>query len=171
MPEWFLPTRVILKRQKPQWEEEFEREKAIYEILRPAQGSVVPVCYGEVRCCLGDDWHASPKRRSLILSELGGWDLNGDDCPKIAIPKLEKMLKDAFREMRNLGVVPDDLKLENVRFLGDKVMFIDFEIANTCPDSLDYLAENGIDRIVSKYQVHQEALEYEHGHGWASGRQ
>lgn len=97
LPEWFLPSKVILKRQKPLWGEEFEREKGIYAILRPVQGSVVPICYGEALCCLGDNWHTSPKRRSLILSELGGWDLNSDNCPRISIPKLEKMLQDAFQ--------------------------------------------------------------------------
>jgi hypothetical protein len=49
-PEWFLPARIVLKRQKRGWEEELDNEKAIYQALAPIQGKVVPVCYGEAQC-------------------------------------------------------------------------------------------------------------------------
>ncbi|APA15269.1 predicted protein [Sclerotinia sclerotiorum 1980 UF-70] len=62
-PEWFLPPTVILKKCKPDWDDEFEVEKRIYRRLQPLQGRFIPYFYGEAI------YDGSP---ALVLSEIIG---------------------------------------------------------------------------------------------------
>jgi hypothetical protein len=62
-PEWFLPEKIVLKKQKSGWEDELDTEKATYEKLRCLQGLVIPTCYGQLQ------YEGS---RALVLSDIGG---------------------------------------------------------------------------------------------------
>jgi hypothetical protein len=62
----FLPPTVILKKQKPQWEDQFNTEKKAYDLLKPIQGIVIPKFYGEAM------YDTSP---ALVLSAITGTTL------------------------------------------------------------------------------------------------
>jgi len=47
-PKWTLPARLILIKQKKNWEEEFKVEKAAYVKVRPLQGIVVLRLFGKL---------------------------------------------------------------------------------------------------------------------------
>ncbi|KAK0753516.1 hypothetical protein B0T18DRAFT_385553 [Schizothecium vesticola] len=54
LPEWFLPSHVVLKKQKEDGEamineERFDTEVKAYGRLTPLQGVVIPTCYGRLR--------------------------------------------------------------------------------------------------------------------------
>ncbi|KAK3905070.1 hypothetical protein C8A05DRAFT_31116 [Staphylotrichum tortipilum] len=53
---------IILKKLKPKWDDEFDNEKLMYARLRPLQGSVIPVFFGEA---------SLDGCRALILSDVG----------------------------------------------------------------------------------------------------
>jgi RIO-like serine/threonine protein kinase len=124
-PEWFLPTKIVLKRQKAGWEDEFDNEKAIYQRLASVQGTVVPVCYGEASCPATEE--TGP--RALVLSDIGGIGLYEDAAGGLDTEHVEAMLLEALRALTNLGIAHDDSKLDNFRLVGDrdKIMVIDFD--------------------------------------------
>ncbi|KAG5771619.1 hypothetical protein H9Q72_001925 [Fusarium xylarioides] len=61
-PEWFLPERIVLKSQKPNWEEEFDKELEAYHKLQPLQGAFIPRFFGIIQY---------NNTRTLILSDIG----------------------------------------------------------------------------------------------------
>ena len=122
-PEWFLPLRIVLKRQKEGWEDEFDNEKSIYEALTPIQGKVVPVCYGEAECPETD----MTGTRALVLSDVGGVSLHEDGAAGLTVQQVEAMLSESFSGLSNLQVSHDDFKLDNYRLVGDKIIIIDFD--------------------------------------------
>ncbi|KAK4206522.1 hypothetical protein QBC37DRAFT_458617 [Rhypophila decipiens] len=63
-PEWFLPTNIVLKRQKDGWDEEFDAERSTYQDLACLQGIVIPTCYGQVQ-------HDGKRALSLFEQALG----------------------------------------------------------------------------------------------------
>lgn len=122
-PEWFLPSRIVLKRQKKDWDDEFDNEKAIYQTLAPVQGKAVPVCYGEAECTETE----TTGKRALVLSDIGGVSLHEDDARGLDVAELEGMLSEPFRALAVLKVSHDDYKLDNYRLVGGKIMIIDFD--------------------------------------------
>jgi hypothetical protein len=122
-PEWFLPPKIVLKRQKVGWDEEFDNEKAIYQRLSPLQGTVVPVCYGEAVCPATE----TTTSRALVLSDVGGIGLYEDAAGGMETEHVEAMLVESLQALANLGVAHDDSKLDNYRLVGDKIIAIDFD--------------------------------------------
>lgn len=119
-PEWFLPSTVIVKIEKPDWDEEFENEKKYYAKLQDLQGKYIPVCYGEARC---------GGKRALVLSDLGGLELAGEDPVIVPLADLKSMLTETYSALLSYGVEQGDTKLDNVLLVGDKVMIFDFDYA------------------------------------------
>lgn len=117
-PEWFLPPTVILKKRKADWEEEFEKEKQVYNVLKLIQGNIIPHFYGEAV------YDGSP---TLILSFIDGktlfelrHDLSEDD--------LRQGLEKALAALTSYGVEYTDMKLDNFFMVdGGRVMVIDLE--------------------------------------------
>jgi predicted Ser/Thr protein kinase len=148
-PEWFLPARIVLKRQKRGWEEEFDNEKAIYQALAPIQGKVVPVCYGEAQC--SETETTGP--RALVLSDIGGVSLSDSAAQGLGISELEKMLEESFRALSGCKVAHDDRNLDNYRLVDRKsIMIIDFDSsyvldADEDPDFVTFCSV----RFVSRY--------------------
>ncbi|GAB1313904.1 Protein kinase domain-containing protein [Madurella fahalii] len=122
-PEWFLPPRIVLKRQKEGWDEEFENEKAVYQRLAPLPGTVIPNYYGEVECPAT----AYTAGRALVLSDVGGIGLYEDAASGLDTEHVENMLLESLRPLASLGVAHDDSKLDNYRLVGDRIMVIDFD--------------------------------------------
>src|SRR3569833_121129 len=123
-PEWFLPDRIVMKREKADWAEEFDNEKAIYQVLAPVQGIFVPKCYGEVKC------PKTPRTgtRALILSYIDGFPLSDEDnAGHLELDHLEDMLWETTAALYDLNVDHDDDTLDNCILAGDRIMFIDFD--------------------------------------------
>ncbi|KAG7286747.1 hypothetical protein NEMBOFW57_009061 [Staphylotrichum longicolle] len=123
LQQWFLPPQIVLKRQKINWDEEFDNEKHIYATLAPLQGKVIPICYGEAQCAAT----GTTGTRALVLSDVGGVCLSEDAAKGFDVAQLEAMLEEFFRALAELKVAHDDFKLDNYRLVGDKIIVIDFD--------------------------------------------
>jgi hypothetical protein len=145
-PEFSLPPRVVMKREKLGWSEEYDNEKSIHRLLTPIQGAVVPRLYGEVMC--------PPTRRAgtraLIISDVGGVPLCRS--PGLDVQQLEAMLCQAFQALAVLKVDHEDYKMDNYHVVGDKIMVIDFDTATTMNRPDDYLARSDARRICRLYE-------------------
>ena len=119
---WTLPRTFILKKQKPDWDDEFENEKRMYARLSVIQGSKIPVCFGET---------SLDGCRALVLSDVGRITL----CDKPALQRdrdeMGKMIDDAFWALMKFGVGYGDIKLDNFHLVsspdGDRIMIVDLE--------------------------------------------
>jgi hypothetical protein len=149
-PEWFLPRRIVLKRQKSGWEDHFDNEKAIYRALTSIQGRVVPVCYGEARCAETDE--TGPL--ALVLSDVGGVTLKDRAASGVAGGDLERMLGDAFRALSGCRVAHDDRNLGNYRLVDNRtrIAILDFEHSYELRDDEDpdLMTASSV-RFVAKY--------------------
>ncbi|APA08601.1 hypothetical protein sscle_04g033710 [Sclerotinia sclerotiorum 1980 UF-70] len=122
-PEWFLPSTVILKKRKLDWDDEFETEKRIYHHLKPLQGTFIPKFYGEAI------YDGSP---ALVLSKICGQrlhDIDFDTRPEADDPIFEAKVEEAFKALTEYGVIHGDSELHNIFEVEDRVMIIDFEQA------------------------------------------
>jgi hypothetical protein len=149
-PEWFLPRRIVLKRQKFGWDDHFDNEKAIYRALTSIQGRVVPVCYGEARCAETND--TGP--RTLVLSDVGGVTLKDGAARGLVGGDLERMLGDAFRALSGCRVAHDDRNLGNYRLVDNRtrIAILDFEHSYVLRDDEDpdLITASSV-RFVAKY--------------------
>ncbi|KAK5651362.1 hypothetical protein OQA88_12595 [Cercophora sp. LCS_1] len=118
IPSSFLPHNVVLKKLKPDWDAEFDREKKVYEQLKPLRGHVIPVFYGE-RTCGG--------RRTIVLSEVGGVNLYSEQFEHVAESPIKEKLQHSIRAILELGVEPGDHNPRNYHIDGDTVFVVDFE--------------------------------------------
>jgi hypothetical protein len=137
-PEWNLASQLILKRQKEDWDEEFEAEKSAYTKLQPLQGTIIPECFGELRFA---------KARALLLSDIGGACLAEPDGSLLEVPEMRRLLHQALTAFSQFRVLPDDIKLDNFHVVGDRIMAVDLE---TLQDGWkpDYQLAPEIDHIV-----------------------
>ncbi|KKK12000.1 hypothetical protein P175DRAFT_0504367 [Aspergillus ochraceoroseus IBT 24754] len=117
-----LPTVVIIKKMKDDWHDEFKQEIHAYERLKPLQGSVIPVFFGQAT------FNDSPV---LVLSEVVGktlQDLAHSGLP-ISLKELQRKLEKAMRLLHAYGAEYLDQRLDNF-FLCDgtgEVMVVDLE--------------------------------------------
>lgn len=119
-PGPFLPTVLIVKQQKPDWEAEFDNEIKTYQRLAPLQGSVVPVLYGTV---------TFEGVRALLLSDLGGRQIASVGYDVVSRETLRDMLISALRPTFDLGIYPYDANLLNCHLVdGNKIMIVDHEL-------------------------------------------
>lgn len=119
-PGFFLPERVVLKKAKEGWLEEFENEKHMYERLESLQGQVIPRFYGEAKC---------EGARALILSEVVGimpWE---QKVPPLESDEFMDLVETVFRELNAFGLAYDDVKLDNFILVEDRVVLVDLESA------------------------------------------
>ncbi|KAK4642584.1 hypothetical protein QC761_0086030 [Podospora bellae-mahoneyi] len=125
-PGWFLPPIIILKKRKVGWEDEFEREKQVYEVLKPLQGTVIPYLYGE------GVYDGSP---ALVLSFIRGKTvyelLREGRLPEDKdLEALRNSLQDALRALTGYGVEYTDMKTDNFLLTDDgRATVVDLEQA------------------------------------------
>ncbi|KAH6962409.1 hypothetical protein BKA56DRAFT_636733 [Ilyonectria sp. MPI-CAGE-AT-0026] len=123
-PGLFPPDRVVLKKVKPGWLEEFENQKHIYERLQSLQGRVIPYFYGEAQF---------EGTRALILSEVVGimsWEQN---LLPLQADEFKELVEVAFQELNAFGLAYDDIKLDNMILVQDRVVLVDLESVYEVP--------------------------------------
>lgn len=123
-PGLFLPDRVVLKKVKPGWLEEFDNEKHIYERLQSLQGRVIPHYFGEAQF---------EGTRALILSEVVGimpWE---QKLPPLQADEFKELVEVAFQELNAFSLAYDDIKLDNMILVQDRVVLVDLESVYEVP--------------------------------------
>jgi len=138
------------------WEEEFETEMRIAGILKPLQGAVVPIFYGEVQYS---------GMRALLFSDIGGFPLNDPDAPEILEPKLSQMLNYAFAATLRLGAQHGDTRLDNIHLVGDRIMIVDWEMGEHQNPHGEYYTTNvqamqisEVNHLLSMYSAFRKSL-------------
>lgn len=102
-PEWFLPSTVILKMQKIDWEGQFNTELRAYTDLRSLQGTLLPRLYG-----IAFVNHIP----ALVLSEVDGNRLNELRTLEDS-DKLKKALEVFFKTLTEYEYIHQDVELHN----------------------------------------------------------
>jgi len=125
LPEWFLPSHVVLKKQKEGGEaiineERFDTEVKAYGQLKPLQGVVIPTCYGRLRY---------NGVRAIILEYLGGVSLASPEGATLRQEELSALLQPCYRALHALGVHHDDPNLANFQLVNGNIMVLDLESA------------------------------------------
>lgn len=127
-PGYFLPPRVVLKKLKPDWDEEFDHEKRIYQTLKPLQGDVIPVLYGEGR---------AEGTRALILSEVVGVVPFEQKGTPLAKEEFKGRVEKALGALDKFGLAFGDTKLDNVILSDDRAVLVDLEwVFELAPDHI-----------------------------------
>ncbi|EXL71706.1 hypothetical protein FOPG_12590 [Fusarium oxysporum f. sp. conglutinans race 2 54008] len=157
-PEWFLPDKIVLKRQKENWEEEFDHEVIAYNRLRPIQGLTIPKLYGKIQYA---------NTRALILSDIGGSGLSIPDGAVLDEQDIEPLLHQALSSLNEYGVCHDDTRLDNFHLVADegkdKIMIVDLESADfdQTEEELAYMAKNKTKSLLRQYRNHLKCLEHD----------
>jgi hypothetical protein len=132
-PGWFLPDTVILKKLKPDWDEEFDTEKAAYNNpkLQTLQGHLSPIFYGEAQC---------EGTRALVLSKVDGVMPYRQPPPPLPREEFRKRLEVVFQKLGTLNFSYSDYNLGNFLLTKDGVMLVDMESAwePESPDQCEY---------------------------------
>ncbi|KAF5692053.1 hypothetical protein FDENT_3073 [Fusarium denticulatum] len=157
-PEWFLPDKIVLKRQKENWEEEFDHEIIAYNKMRPIQGLTIPKLYGMIQYA---------NTRALILSDIGGSSLSTPDGVVLDEQDIEPLLYQALTSLNEYGVCHDDTKLDNFHLVADegkdKIMIVDLESADfdQTQEELAYTAKSKTKSLLRQYRNHLKCLEHD----------
>ncbi|KAF9774738.1 hypothetical protein IL306_007231 [Fusarium sp. DS 682] len=158
--EWCLPEQIVLKVEKDNWAEEFEREKATYEHLRPLQGVNIPQFYG---CA---EYNG---KRAIVLSNIGGFCLATPEGAVLAEKDLRELLSQALNALADMGVAHDDTKLDNFHLVTDKgkdkIMIVDLELvdSNSSEEDLGFAISCIVDHLIDNYRMHLDCLQHD-GH-------
>ncbi|KAI6750747.1 hypothetical protein HG530_014643 [Fusarium avenaceum] len=157
-PEWFIPKNIVLKSQKPDWEDEFNRELIAYHKLSNIQGIIIPQLYGMIEY---------RNTRTLVLSDIGGHCLATPQGAVLDKEDLRPLLHQAFTSFAELGAYHDDTKLDNFHLVTqegkDKIMVVDLE--SVCFDlsgeELASISNGDSVWLIEQYENHLECMEYD----------
>lgn len=162
-PEWFLPTNIILKTERQGKEEEhgdpdelMDTEIQAYEKLKPLQGVVVPIYYGEVRY---------NGFRSIILQDVGGASLREPAGMLLEFEELARLLEECYVALFSFGVRLEDTQLGNFILVDGKAMVIDLEMVtfDNPEERLRQAMYIDISWLLGNYRDHRKFLRRE---GW-----
>ncbi|KAK4115961.1 hypothetical protein N656DRAFT_775960 [Canariomyces notabilis] len=155
-PEWFLPTKIVLKKQKDGWEEEFDNEIAVYERLKCLQGLVIPRCYGQAQY---------EGTRALVLSDIGGVCVVEPEGAVLSVQDMRLLFDQALRALASRGITHDDLKLDNFHLINNNgrdwaIRVVDLERINIIPPDYNPMEEMqyDLDHLMRQYKGHFESL-------------
>lgn len=154
-PEWTLPCNIVLKSQKPDWEEEFDTEKATYTLLQPLQGLVIPRYHGQI---------TYDGTRALILSDIGGKCIATPEGAVLREEELRPLFEKALKALMDHGVSHDDIKLDNFHLVEDgteeRVMVVDLERVDVGleQEDRDIMLRANVNQLMRWYKGHLECL-------------
>ncbi len=150
-PAFFLPDVVVVKKLKPDWDDEFKTEKYMYKKLEPLQGHMIPIYYGEGQC---------EGTRALILSEVRGINAIEQENPCLHHREFARRLTVACGEMARYGLVSDDPCLWNLILVEDRIVFVDLEMwYEVEPEEVDTYSGFSIERYREEYGTYLERME------------
>ncbi|KAK4107118.1 hypothetical protein N656DRAFT_742471 [Canariomyces notabilis] len=133
LPEWFLPTSVILKERNPDRADSYENEIDTYRHLQSLQGTHIPRLFGEAAVYDHERTRSQISKRpipAILLEHVDGKPLHSLPTEELENPCLVKQLEEIYRLFTKNGVVHGDPRLRNFLRVGDKVFAIDFELSS-----------------------------------------
>ena len=139
-----------MKKQKRDWDEEWETERTTYARLRPLRGVVIPKLFGEIR------FENAP---ALLLSDLGDACLATPEGSLLEIPEFCRLLRQALSALAQFQVLQDDDKLDNFHLVEDRIMAVDLERMQCGPWTEKQLTTN-IDRTIKRLARFYETNKY-----------
>lgn len=151
-PEWYLPSAIVLKSQKPDWEEEFDNELASYRSLQSLQGTVIPRHFGVVHFA---------GVRSHLMADVGGVCIPyTTETAEEAYTLVRKLLYESLTALASRGFVQDDVKLDNFHVVGSRVVVVDLERVERgrSPDELAKFVDSSIQTLMQQYRNYLENL-------------
>ncbi|KAH6603158.1 hypothetical protein Trco_007933 [Trichoderma cornu-damae] len=151
-PEWYLPSAIVLKSQKPDWEEEFDNELASYQSLQSLQGTVIPRHFGVVQFA---------GVRSHLMADVGGVCIPyTTETAEEAYAIVRKLLHESLAALASRGFVQDDVKLDNFHIVGSRVVVVDLERVERSrnPDGLSEFVESSVQHLMKQYRNYLENL-------------
>ncbi|KAJ5544138.1 hypothetical protein N7494_005417 [Penicillium frequentans] len=105
---------------------EVSREAQVYQILRKAQGSAVPVFLGNIDLAKIYFLHGAGQIRHMLIM---GW---GGECTSTIplTPHLSREIHRSNKEVQALGIIHEDLRRENVLWCEElgRALIIDFHL-------------------------------------------
>jgi hypothetical protein len=132
----------------------------------PAINLAVGAIYISRRSCTELEQEFTTGSRALVLSDVGGIDLDDEAASTLPIPELEAMLTTSLRAIADLGVGHDDPKLDNFRLVGDKIMVIDFDSSDTFEDVDAEVVARSEARMLSRWYHDTHELDGPHPSPW-----
>lgn len=142
-PGLFLPSQLILKKLKKDWDEEFDNERQIYERLKPLQGCAIPRLYGEVRC---------EGTRALILEKVDGVLPFKQTRPYLEREELRQQVTEVLRKLQDFGLAYEDPKLSNLLLLKDRAVLLDLEMAwEPEPADQEFILKTRVNMFLREY--------------------
>jgi tRNA A-37 threonylcarbamoyl transferase component Bud32 len=138
LPEWFLPTSVILKERNPERADSYENEIDTYRHLRSLQGTHIPRLFGEAAIHDHERTRFQISKRpipAILLEHVDGDPLHSLPTEELENPRLVKQLEEMYRLLTKNDVVHGDPRLHNFLRVGDKVFAIDFELSSPPGDT------------------------------------
>lgn len=151
-PEWYLPSAIVLKSQKPDWEEEFDNELASYRSLQSLQGTVIPRHFGVVQF---------EGVRSHLMADIGGVCIPYTiETAEEAYTIVSKLIHESLSALASRGFVQDDVKLDNFHVVGSRVVVVDLERVERTrnPDELAKFVDSSVQLLMKQYQNYLENL-------------
>jgi hypothetical protein len=117
-------------------------------MLKSLQGHYIPICYGEV------NFNGS---RALLLSDVGGYSLNGQNVREIDRDVLRKMLHEAIRSVNNYLIEPPEMKLEHFHVVDDHIVMLDWEgKGGIAEEDAELCCNEAVDHLMDMYNSHWE---------------
>ncbi|KAL2163216.1 hypothetical protein VTH06DRAFT_5272 [Thermothelomyces fergusii] len=163
LPEWFLPSRVVLKAEKEgnEWKDcsaqLFDNEVRAYNRVKPLQGTVVPKCYGVARY---------NGRRALVLERLGGVSLASPQGATLTLDELAALMQPCHRAIHAFRIHHSDPHPSNYQLVDGRLMILDLEIIEwdrPDEDNIKSMLSNIYD-LAYRYKSLQRF--YYRGEGW-----
>lgn len=150
-PGWSLPKTVVLKKLKPDWDEEFESEKEAYKRVKPLQGDLIPVFYGEAQC---------EGTRAFILSEVDGVVSYMQSKPPLPSAEFERRIEAIYQKLGVFKFSYEDANLGNILLTRDGAMLVDLESAwEPEPGDLEFATECAIQQFMRQYSYYLNSLD------------
>ncbi|OAA66819.1 Protein kinase-like domain protein [Niveomyces insectorum RCEF 264] len=153
-PGPFLPPRVVLKtlaKEADTYTELFENEQRMYRKLQPLQGHRIPVYYGEAQ---------SEGKRALVLSLVDGVSLRAQVEPRLSVEAFRRRVEAVAAELQTFGVVYDDLKLDNLLLVDDRLVVLDLEwVFEPEPEFLGQHAQSFVVDFVTVYKRYLKSVD------------
>jgi len=148
-PEWTLPPRLVLKKMKKGWDDEFDTEKATYAKLHSLQGVIIPKLFGELR--YGNN------TRALLMSDIGGASLATPEGGMLGLDEFKRLIHQALGAFSHFRITQDDVKLDNFHLVDGKIMVVDLESVNEdlSDEDFEFLVHCAVTSLSEFYERNQ----------------